>query len=64
MKNPQLDKLVDANEQPQEPTLTLNVNINEINVILAALSELPHRVSDPIMRKLMEQAQGQLPKPN
>jgi hypothetical protein len=64
MKNPQLDNLVDAGEQPQEPTLTLNVNINEINVILAALAELPHRVSDPIMRKLMEQAQGQLPKPN
>ena len=62
--NPQLDKLVDANEQPQEPRLTLEVSINEINVILSALSELPHRVSDPILRKLMEQAQGQLPKPN
>lgn len=62
--NQQLDKLVEAGEQPQEPTLALNISINEINVILAALSELPHRVSDPIMRKLMEQAQGQLPKPN
>ena len=62
--NPQLDKLVDAHEQPQEPELALNVSINEINVILAALAELPHRVSDPIMRKLIGQAQEQLPKPN
>lgn len=62
--NPQLDKLVEANEQQQEPVLALEVSINEINVILAALAELPHRVSDPIMRKLMEQAQSQLPKPN
>lgn len=50
--NPELDKL-DA--QPQ--TITLDVTVQEINVIFAALAELPHRIADPIMRKLFEQTQ-------
>lgn len=52
--NPELDKL-DATNQPQ--TITLDVTPQEINVIFAALAELPHRVADPLMRKLFEQAQ-------
>jgi hypothetical protein len=52
--NPELDKL-DAANQPQ--TITLDVTPQEINVIFAALAELPHRVADPLMRKLFEQAQ-------
>jgi hypothetical protein len=52
--NPELDKY-DAATQP--PTLKLDVTVQEINVIFAALAELPHRVADPIMRKLFEQTQ-------
>jgi hypothetical protein len=52
--NPELDKY-DAATQPA--TLKLDVTVQEINVIFAALAELPHRVADPIMRKLFEQTQ-------
>ncbi len=52
--NPELDKL-DATNQPQ--MINLDVTPQEINVIFAALAELPHRVADPLMRKLFEQAQ-------
>ena len=52
--NPELDKL-DAANQPQ--MINLDVTPQEINVIFAALAELPHRVADPLMRKLFEQAQ-------
>lgn len=58
------DVIEQPEEQMQEEALVLKVSINEINVVLAALAELPHRVSDPIIRKLMQQAQEQLPKPN
>jgi hypothetical protein len=54
--NPELDsKLI---EQPNE--LAVELNVNELNVVLAALQELPHRVADPVLRKIMQQAQGQL----
>jgi hypothetical protein len=49
-----LDKFDEA-QQPQ--TITIDVTPQEINVIFAALAELPHRVADPLMRKLFEQAQ-------
>jgi hypothetical protein len=59
MANEQLDKLA----QPTEKTVTLEVTVNELNVIFGALQEapLPHRLSDPVLKKLYEQAQGQLP---
>lgn len=56
--NPELDsKLVE-----NQPEVTLRVNINELNMIMAALQELPHRIADPILKKLMQQAQEQLKK--
>jgi hypothetical protein len=36
------------------------VDINELNVIVAALQELPHRVVDGVLKKLIQQAQEQL----
>lgn len=56
--NPELDPKLVENQQPQN--LTIELNVNEINVVMAALQELPHRVADPLLRKLMQQAQGQL----
>ena len=59
--NPELDsKLV---ENQQVPEVTLNVNVNELNVIMGALQELPHRVVDPMLKKLFQQAQAQLGQP-
>ena len=61
MTNPELDsKLVENQQQQQIPNVTIEVNVNELNVIMGGLQELPHRVVDPILRKLMQQAQEQL----
>jgi hypothetical protein len=59
--NPELDsKLV---ENQPAPTVTLEVNVNELNIIMGGLQELPHRVVDPILKKLFQQAQAQLGQP-
>ena len=61
MANPELDsKLV---ENQQAPTVTLTVNVNELNIIMGGLQELPHRVVDPLLKKLFQQAQAQLGQP-
>ena len=57
MSNPELDKFVMDNEQPK---ITLELDVNSVNTILAALGELPHRVADPILRNVVEQAQKQV----
>lgn len=44
-------------------TITLNVEVNDLNVVFAALQELPYRVADPILKKLLQQAQSQLADP-
>lgn len=57
--NPKLDpKLVENQQQVSE--VSLNVNVNELNIIMGGLQELPHRVVDSLLRKLMQQAQTQL----
>lgn len=62
--NPELESNLVENQTPDQtatvPNVTVEVNINELNTILAALQELPHRVVDPILRKLLQQAQDQL----
>ena len=58
--NPELDPKLAENQQAQAPTVTLTVDVNELNVIMAALQELPHRVADPILKKLFQEAQAQL----
>lgn len=59
--NPELDsKLV---ENQQAPTVNLTVDVNELNIIMGALQELPHRVVDPMLKKLFQQAQAQLGQP-
>jgi hypothetical protein len=59
--NRELDpKLVENQQQKEEVKVTIQINVNELNVIFAALQELPHRVADPILKKVFEQAQKQL----
>lgn len=46
--------------QQQSPQVTLTVDINTLNVILAGLDELPARVSRRVQDTLIQQAQAQL----
>jgi hypothetical protein len=48
----------------QQPQLHIAMSVDEINLLFRALGELPHRVSDPLIRNLMQQAQAQIEKPN
>ena len=62
--NPELDsKLVENQQAPQTPTVSLTVDVNELNVVMGALQELPHRVVDPLLKKIFQQAQAQLGQP-
>lgn len=59
--NPELDaKIVDEAQEVPVPNVTIEVNVNELNLIFAALQELPHKVVDPVLRKVFAQAQSQL----
>jgi hypothetical protein len=40
--------------------LTLELNVNEINVVLGALREMPHRVVNDLINNIVAQAQSQL----
>lgn len=60
MSNPELDAKVIEDQPQQQPTVNIVLNINELNVVLASLQELPHKVADPLLRNLMGQAQSQL----
>lgn len=48
---------------PVEKVLNLSLNVNELNVVFAALQDaaIPHRVVDPLLKKLLEQANAQMP---
>jgi hypothetical protein len=61
--NPELDSKLVENQQAQVPNVTLEVNVNELNIIMGGLQELPHRVVDPLLKKLFQQAQAQLGQP-
>ena len=61
MSNPELDaKVIEDQPQATQPTVNIALNINELNLILASLQELPHKVADPLLRNIMGQAQSQL----
>lgn len=57
--NPELDPKLVENQQ-QTPTVNLTVDVNELNIVMGALQELPHRIVDPLLKKLFQQAQEQL----
>lgn len=47
-------------QQQQSPSVTLTIDVNTLNVILAGLDELPAKVSRRVQDQLIEQARGQL----
>ena len=44
----------------QNPTFTFALNLEEANIILAALQELPAKVCNPLSEKIKAQAQEQI----
>jgi hypothetical protein len=60
MENTGFDSQLVENQQLAVPTVKIELNVNEINIIIGALQELPHRVVDGLLRNIMEQAQSQL----
>lgn len=44
----------------ENPTLNFEFDLNEANVILAALQELPAKVCNPLSQKITAQAKAQL----
>ena len=44
-----------------ETVVTLELNVNEVNLVLGALRELPHRVVNDLLNKVVAQAQKQVP---
>jgi hypothetical protein len=44
----------------ENPDLTFTLNLNEANMVLAALQELPAKVANPLSQKITEQAQKQI----
>jgi hypothetical protein len=46
--------------QQQEINLNFTLTVNEANLVITALRELPHRVSDDLIRKVVQQAQSQV----
>jgi hypothetical protein len=44
----------------EEPNVNVELTVQELNVVLGALQELPHRVVDSLIRKIIAQAQPQV----
>lgn len=49
--------------QPKDFTVTVELQATEINLILAALQELPAKICNPLSQKIIEQAGPQTPTP-
>jgi hypothetical protein len=44
----------------QNPTFTIEINLEETNMVLAALQELPAKICNPLSEKIKTQAQAQI----
>jgi hypothetical protein len=49
------------NNVTTETVITLELNVNEVNLVLGALRELPHRIVNDVLNKVVAQAQSQMP---
>jgi hypothetical protein len=47
-----------------ETVITLQLNVSEANLVISALRELPHRVVDGLLQKIVTQASGQNKNPD
>lgn len=53
--------LAQLNNMNENPKLTLDLTLIEVNTIIAGLQELPAKICNPLTAKITEQAQKQLP---
>jgi len=44
----------------ENPDLTFTLNLNEANIVLSALQELPAKVANPLSQKFTQQAKEQI----
>jgi hypothetical protein len=44
----------------EEKIINLEITLNELNIVLGALQELPHRLVDGLLNKLIVQGKSQL----
>lgn len=42
------------------PEVTITLRVNEVNIILAGLQELPFKVAEPLIKNIIAQAQNNL----
>ena len=56
---------VEAKEVAQQPEQELNfiLKMSEANIVLAALDEMPHKVSRRVIDNIIQQAQSQIQQP-
>ena len=55
-----LAQLNNMTQPNQNPTFSFQLNLEEANLILAALQEIPAKLCNPISEKIKAQAQEQL----
>jgi len=51
---------VTENKEIENPNITLTITLQEVNVIAGALQELPYKVADPVLRRIVSQTQEQV----
>lgn len=52
---------VQPKEQPQDLEVKLTLKVSQLNIILAALDEIAHKFSRPVIDELVKQATPQVP---
>lgn len=57
MNNPEFN-MANRKEQPQ--VVKLELNVNDLNIVMGALQELPHRIVDQLLKNILAQVQPQL----
>jgi len=60
MEDVKVEDVEQPQQQPQEQSVSVSLTVNDLNVVLQSLQELPHRIADPLLKKLIAQAQQQL----
>lgn len=49
-----------AEEVDQDQVITLSLKVNEVNIVLAGLQELPFKIADSLIKSIVAQGQEQL----
>jgi hypothetical protein len=55
--------VISKETQQPEPSVNLTLKVSEVNAILAALDEMPHKMSRRVIDNVIQQAQAQLQQP-